>query len=181
MAAWKSCSWLTEVFAIMLLAPFLNQPERIRSVAVTSTLLTGLSMTWMVTGSIAIFGVRIIPIFDYPTFNVFRIIEVARFLERIDAFYIAVWVGMMVMKVTIMMYFGYYCFCQTLGIRAQKLFLMPYGLLILTFSIVSWETNRDYKFFSTNAVPFYVCIALGLPCILWLLLRLKAGNKKVLS
>lgn len=179
MGGYLSSSWFTMVFAIMIFASFLNEPRKTRTVALLGISLTGLSMIWIVMGSLAIFGDRIIPLFDYPTFNVFRIIEVARFLERIDAFYIAVWVGMMIMKMSIVMFLGFYCFCQTFGIKRQRPFLIPFGLLTLTYSLVSWGDRSEYKKFLGNSISFYSLIALAVPTIIWILLRWKQANKKV--
>lgn len=179
MGSFTSSTWFAEVVIIMLFASFLNNPGKARTIALVSISLVGLSLIWIVLGSIAIFGVRIIPLFDYPTFNVFRIIEVARFLERIDAFYIAVWVGLMFMKIAIIMFFGFYCLCQTFGIKAQQPFLLPFGMLTLTMSIVSWDSKVEYKKFLTNGVSFYLLISLVLPTILYIWLIFKKDKKKV--
>jgi spore germination protein KB len=179
MGSYTSSSWFTEVFAIMLLASFMNKPDKARNVALVGIVLTGLSMTWVVVGSIAIFGVRIIPLFEYPTFNVFRIIEVARFLERTDAFFIAVWVGLMFMKVAIVMFFSFYCFCQTFGIGAHKPFLVPFGMLTLTLSLTSWGSKLEYNRFLRDSGSFYLLISLVIPVILWILVRWKNSTGKV--
>ncbi|KIL40979.1 hypothetical protein SD70_10180 [Gordoniibacillus kamchatkensis] len=180
MGAYLSSSWFTEVFVIVLLATFLNNPGRTRAVALIGVSATGLSLIWIVTGSIAIFGVGIIPLFDYPTFNVFRIIDVARFLERIDAFYIAIWVGMTIMKMSILVFFSHYCLCQTFGITEPKTFLAPFGLLTLTLSIVSWSSKVEYKQFLMNSIGFYLLLSLVVPVILYIALRLKHAGKRAM-
>ncbi|MFP3126096.1 endospore germination permease [Ectobacillus funiculus] len=145
--------WLSEVSVILLLAPYLAHPGQARKAAVLGVTLTGLSMLWTLIGSIIIFGVNTLSLFAYPTFNVFRIIEVAGFLERIDALFISVWVGTMIMKLTVYMFGGFYCLTQTFAIQDQIPFLFPYGMLTISLSICSWRNIADFTSYQTYTAP----------------------------
>lgn len=180
MGAVSPLSWLSESSVILLLAPFLNHPGKARKAAVLGVVLTGLSMVWTVIGSIVIFGAEVLALFAYPAFNVFRIIEAAGFLERIDALFIAVWVGTMVMKITIFMFGGFYCFCQTFEVRERTLFLFPYGLSAISLSIVSWENVAEFNLYNMyTATSRLLFINIVIPVLLLIVVLWKNRKKRV--
>ncbi|MEW9670468.1 endospore germination permease [Ammoniphilus sp. 3BR4] len=180
MGAVAPFSWLSESMVILLLAPFLIHPGKARKAAVLGVVLTGLSMAWTIIGSIAIFGEKTLALFAYPTFNVFRIIEVAGFLERIDALFIAVWVGTMIMKLTVFMFCGFYCFTQTFGIREQIPFLFPYGMLTMSLSIVSWRNVAELNLYQLyTATSRLLFINIVIPAILLIVVLWKNRKKRV--
>jgi spore germination protein KB len=175
-------SWLSEVSVILLLAPFLKQPSKVRKAAFFGVTITGLSLGWTILGTIAVFSAKLLPVYDYPTFSVFRIIEVANFIERIDVFFIAVWMGTMVMKLTIFMFAGFYCFCQTFRVQEKKFFLLPYGVLILSFSINAWSGSIDYITHQLYTVQSYLLFFnIAIPLLVYFTVFLKNRAKRVES
>lgn len=180
MGAVAPLSWLSEAMVILLLAPYLIHPGKARKAAVLGVVLTGLSMVWAIIGTLAIFGDKTLALFAYPTFNVFRIIEVAGFLERIDALFIAVWVGTMVMKLAVFMFGGFYCFTQTFGIREQIPFLFPYGMLTMSLSIVSWGNVAEFALYNTyTATSRLLFINIAIPALLLIAVLWKNRKKRV--
>ena len=148
-------SWFAEVAVILVIAPYLQHNKNVRKVAVIGILITGLSMTWTLIGVVAVFGSEILPMYHYPTFSVFRIIEVANFIERIDALFIAVWMGTMMMKLTIFLFSCLHCFFQTFRIKHEQPFFIPFGLLVLSFSLNAWNNQSEFANFSHYAAISY--------------------------
>lgn len=174
--------WMSEVSIILLLAPYIQNVDRVRKSAVAGVLITGLSLTWTLIGAITIFGVKILPEFSYPTFNVFRIIQVADFVERIDAIFIAVWIGTMIMKATLFLFGCFYSFCESFKIRNQGFFLFPFAILTVSYSMISWKHAEELNFFSTYTFPTFALVfnlvipVILLPLVLW---KRRIGEKRL--
>lgn len=172
--------WFSEVAIIILLAPYLQNIKNVRKVAITGMVITAFSLTWTMIGTIAVFGAEILPMYQYPTFSVFRIIEVADFIERIDALFIAVWMGTMVMKLTIFLFSSLLCFFQTFRIKHKKPFLLPFGVLVLSFCLNAWDNQSAYgiyQLYSGTAYVFFFNILI--PLFLFFTGFLKNRKKQV--
>lgn len=173
-------SWLSEVSVILILAPYLKKPERVRKIAITGVMITSFSLIWTIIGSIAVFGAEVLPTYQYPAFNVYRIIEVADFIERIDVLFIAVWMSTMVMKLAIFMYCGFYCLLQILPIQRKEYYLFPYGVLILSFTINSWANSSEFKSHQIYSVQTYLLFFnIVIPILLFSCVFLKNKTKQV--
>jgi spore germination protein KB len=171
LGAMAPAGWLAEVSLVLLLTPHLRKPEQARKAALWAVVLSGGSLAWTIFGSIAVFGSDILPLFNYPTFNVFRLIRLADFIERIDALYIAAWVGAMTMKLSVYTFAGVYSFRYLFGIkdREQGPFLFPYAALALTYSILSWENNQEYLDHTFHTSQSYLLFYnFAVPAVLWL-------------
>lgn len=173
-------AWFSEVAIIILLAPYLQNIKKVRKVAITGMVITAISFTWTMIGTIAVFGSEILPMYRYPTFSVFRMIEVANFIERIDALFIAVWMGTMIMKLTIFLFGSLHCFFQVFRIKHKKPFLLPFGMLVLSFCLHSWNNQSEYAIYQFySAVPYCFFFNILIPLFLFFTGFLKNRKKQV--
>ncbi|MGQ4665519.1 GerAB/ArcD/ProY family transporter [Metabacillus halosaccharovorans] len=173
-------SWVAEVAIILVLAPYLQHNKDVRKVAVIGILITGITLTWTLVGMVAVFSADILPMYHYPTFSVFRIIEVANFIERIDALFIAVWMGTMMMKLTIFLFSSLHCFFQTFRIKQEQPFLFPFGLLVLSFCLNSWKNQSEYALYQHFAgISYSLFFNILIPLCLFFIGFLKNRKKQV--
>ncbi len=164
-------SWLSEVAIVLLVAPFLNHPQEAGKVGITGVILVGAVLSVFVVAAVTMFGPNLIPHMSFPTFNMIGIIQVGRFLERIDILFISIWICLMYVKISIFMFGAFHCFVQTFRIRSEKPFLLALGLLAVLSSLYAWPKTPVFNYFITYALaPFLITFNVILPLFIWLCL-----------
>ncbi|MFK7696547.1 endospore germination permease [Paenibacillus sp. HJGM_3] len=173
-------SWLSEVAIVLLIAPFLTHPQHAGKVGVTGVVLAGAGLGVVVLSAISLFGPHLIQHMAFPTFNMIGIIQLGRFLERVDLLFISIWISMMYVKISIFMFGAFHCFVQTFRVRSEKPFLFALGLTAILSSLFSWAKTPLFNYFNAYAlVPLLLTFNVILPFIIWLCLRMTSpGSMK---
>ncbi|TMV51600.1 hypothetical protein FE783_07450 [Paenibacillus mesophilus] len=163
--------WLSEAAVLLLVAPFLNDPGAARKVGITGVVFAGVELAVFVIAAFTILGPKIVSHLTFPTFNMIGIIQIGRFLERVDILFISIWICMVYIKLSIFMFGAFHCFVESFRIRSVKPFLFALGLLAALSSLYTWPKETHLNYFSTYAVaPFLLSFNVILPLIIWLCL-----------
>lgn len=164
-------SWLSEAAVLLLVAPFLKDPGATRKVGLSGVIGAGIELGLFVVAAVAIFGPKLVSHLSFPTFNMIGIIQIGRFLERVDILFISIWVSMVYVKLSIFMFGAFHCFVQTFRIRSEKPFLFALGLLAILSSLYAWPKTTYLHDFNTYALaPFLLTFNVMLPLVIWLFL-----------
>jgi spore germination protein KB len=176
-------SWLSEVAIVLLVAPFLNHPQEAGKVGISGVILAGVVLSVFVVAAVTIYGPNLLTHMSFPTFNMIGIIQVGRFLERVDILFISIWICLMYVKISIFMFGAFHCFVQTFRIRCEKPFLFALGLLAVLSSLYAWPKTPYFNYFITFALaPYLLAFNVILPLFIRLCLcvtnmkRLKGEN-----
>lgn len=129
-------SWLGEVFIILMLMPHLSQPKKVTKVVYSSILVLG---SFLLVGvlSIGLFGAHTTAVTTFPALSMVRIIEVAEFLDHMDAFIMTIWVAGVFIKAGFIFYFCCIGYAQMAGSNRYRLNIIPIGI-ILTIGATFW-------------------------------------------
>lgn len=164
-------SWLSEAAVLLLVAPSLNDPVAARKVAITGVVGAGVELAVFVVAAFSILGPNIVSHLSFPTFNMIGIIQIGRFLERVDIVFISIWICMVYIKLSIFMFGAFHCFVETFRIRSVKPLLFALGLLAVLSSLYTWPKATYLDYFNTYAVaPFLLSFNVILPLLIWLCL-----------
>ncbi|CAG7635229.1 endospore germination permease [Paenibacillus allorhizosphaerae] len=164
-------SWFSEVAFLLLLAPFMNRPGEAGKAGVWGIALAVTELCMIVATVITVFGPRLVMHMSYPTFTLMGIIQITRFLERIDILFISIWICLMYLKMAIFMFGAFHCFVQTCRIRSEKPFLLALGLLTVMSSIYTWPRTSDLAHFTAYPLsPYLFAFNVLLPLVIWLCL-----------
>jgi len=170
-------TWLLQVSILLLIAPFMSKPTEAGKVGIWGIVLTCVQLGVIVVAAITIIGSRLISIMTYPTFYMVGIIQIGSFLERIDILFISIWICMMYVKMSIVMFAAFHCFVDTFQIRREKPFLLGLGLFTMLTSMYAWPRATDLADFGkTSLIPYAVTFNVLIPLALWMLLRFIAPN-----
>ncbi|OXM85280.1 GerAB/ArcD/ProY family transporter [Paenibacillus rigui] len=162
-------SWLSEGAILLLLAPFLESPEKARMVGLIGIGASGLILTAFVIVTITVFGSRLIQMMVYPTFEVIGIIKVSSLLERLDILFITFWIGSMYVKISLFLFATFHSFVHTFRIRYDKPFLIILGLICALTTLYAWPKAAQLMEFNNYAsVPLLVFFNVLLPVGLWI-------------
>jgi len=170
-------TWLLQVSILLLIAPFMSKPEEAGKVGMWGIVLTSIELGIIVVAAITIIGSRLISIMSYPTFYMIGIIQIGTFLERIDLLFISIWICMMYVKMSIVMFATFHCFIHTFRIRNEKPFLLCLGLFTILTTMYAWPKSVDLAYFSkTVLIPYAITFNVLIPLVIWLLLRFIKPN-----
>lgn len=179
LGAMTPLGWLSESAMILYLIPYLKKPETIRRHTMWAVLIVGISLAWTVLGTIMIFGSELVSYLTYPAFNSFRIIRLGRFLERIDIFFVIIWVATVFMKFTIFFFLTVVSLRDTMQLKTEKSIILPLGILVIYFSIASWENTADIsRSINFALIPFLLFQNVIVTFVLFLGSYFKKINKQ---
>lgn len=162
--------WLSEVSIVLFLLPYFQKTSQGARAAIWATLLSGAMILTSIVVIIAVFGVRIVSVLSYPSFAALGIVEIGKFMERIDVFLLTGWMASMFAKVSIYLF----CFFQLLDylfrIRSKSSSLTAFAVsaFISASSIYSWPRNSNFiEYIFTSLSAYLLVNNYGLFLLIW--------------
>lgn len=152
-------SLTVEIIGIAIILPFLNQPEKTKSVFILAFLLLTLYLIILSLIVIALFGADLARQLTFPFFNAVRLVSVGNFLERIESFHVAIWILGMYLRVS----FYYYLIVLGLGqifhLKSYKPLILPVGTIIVSLTTVVGQNIVEIReFTSFKYYPWYTLV-----------------------
>ncbi|MEW9671777.1 endospore germination permease [Ammoniphilus sp. 3BR4] len=105
----------------------------------------------------------------FPTYALAKKIEIAQFLQRIEALVAAMWVLSIYFKATLYLYSSITGLAQILRLQSYRTLTIPMGLIMIVLSLVVYP-NTVYMGYADKIVfvPYSMAIGLGIPFLLLL-------------
>ena len=104
-------------------------------------------------------------LYNYPTFQVSRLINVGELLNRMEIIIMVAFLSMGFVKISVLLYGTVLGSAQLLGLRTYRPLILPLGILMIILSLINfksvteniWVANQIYPIY---AIPFEVIIPL---------------------
>ena len=161
-------AWITQiVIVIFMSAPYLKViDKRLTQASVGAVAVLGI-MLMVGVSAIAIFGAERTAQLQFPALNMVRNIDIYDFIQRLDAFIFAIWVGGITIKLIALFFFIAVGLGQWSRIANYKVIIPPVAVLI-TFGSILWIKNEHTLFFLFQyaVLPIMVVTVLVIPLIL---------------
>lgn len=171
--------WRGELVLLMILLPYLNNYKEARYAGYKATILLGAVLAIDIIMALVVFGQQAAN-YVFPIHTLATYISVAGFVERVEAFVLALWVAGITMKVSI----WYYCItvtaARTFNLKDYKPIVIPLGVIQLAWSYTAFDNIRQLvEFFEEPWITFALFFEFVIPVSLLLLavLRKKGGAK----
>ncbi len=171
--------WRGEVFLTLILLPYLNSYREARAAGYKAVLLLGLVLGIDIAMVLAVFGEQaanqVFPVHALATY-----ISVAGFLERVEAFILALWVAGVTVKVTIWFFCAVMVTAQTFGLQDYKPVVLPLGIIQAVWAITIYDNVREMvDFFARPWITFSVFFEFIVPFTLLIIavVRRKGGRR----
>ncbi|MDD4237624.1 MAG: endospore germination permease [Desulfotomaculaceae bacterium] len=129
--------WRGEVLLLAMLLPCLAEPRKGRMIGIWSVVLLGLLLLFNEIIIIALFGPTLNRLI-FPTFIIPSEILVGGFL-RVDSIMVIVWMSGILLKLAIFYYATVLGTAQLLNLKDYKPVVLPIGVILTAFSILSFE------------------------------------------
>lgn len=151
-------AWTGECAVILMLAPFLADRKKAMRATVYAALIVFFSMLVVTLGIIGIFSAEAVSRMLFPTFSLARITQLPAMpvFERLDALVMIIWVAGATFKVITFFYAGTLAFAQLFGLASYKTLIIPSGILLISLSLVSWDSLSDLLVFSSMVFPLSI-------------------------
>lgn len=166
--------WRTEVAVMLMLLPYLKEPREGKRAVVGAVLILGFLVTVDVISNLAIFGPELTANSTFPTLNQIRYISLARFLDRIEAVVMILWVAGVLIKIGVFYYVAVLALAQLFQLQDYKPVVLPVGFLLVLLADTLFKGSQDLKEFiikplAVMAYTFHIAI----PLLLLVIARLR--------
>ncbi|WP_286724828.1 endospore germination permease [Pelotomaculum sp. PtaB.Bin117] len=170
--------WFGEIVVMAVLIPYLNKAKEAYRVAASATLITGSILIFSYVNSMALYGPEAADGWIFPSLNKVRIVNIANFLERLEALIMFVWVAGGMVKISIFYWAAVLGSAQWLELKDYKPLVLPVGVIILALSIMAHESILGlYTFLATSALPFWIVFQACIPLLLLIAAMLRGPRK----
>jgi len=179
--AFAPTSWMGEIVAITMVIPYINQPGKSRRYGVGAVILVGLLLLLSIFTSVGVLGAPSTAKFQFPLLEMVRLINIAEFIERIDALVMVTWVAGVYIKISVFFYVAVLAISQWTQIQDYKPVTFPVGVILTAFSLLIFENTVELADFLSQTFPSYALYLFegGIPLLLLItaLITGKRGEK----
>lgn len=166
-------SWYGEICLLAILFPFVNKSKEVMKKGLISLLAITVFLTIDVLVTIGVLGSSLTSVVTLPFWVVTRSIEIGEVLQRLESFFLVIWITGIIIKASLLSYL--------IGLGISQVFGFPKTNLVLGFIVIS---ELFISLFMGNASqvnvilksfwpPFAIVFELVIPIILLIIRRLK--------
>lgn len=166
-----------ETVAFLMVICFLENVKFAKSSAIKALIITGLLLVMASVRSIGVLGVTA-PIHTYPSFQAVRLINIGNILTRLEIIVVGNLLAMGFLKISVLYYGTVLGTAQLLKPRSYLPLVLPIGAMLVSFSILQFDSVIENIFFTFEIYPYYVIpFQIGLP-LLSLIIAIVRGLPK---
>lgn len=177
--AYPATVFFAEAYIITMLLPYLSKPEQGRAVVFWGVALTGCLLSVLMLAGIAVLNCEAGRT-QFIALSLARRISIGEFIERLDPLVMLMWMGGLLIKVTVFYFFTITGLSCWLGIKGHKSFIIPVGVVLVVLSGYMWPNAIEFRYQLSAILPAVsLPIQLGIPLLLLIvaLLRGKGSEK----
>lgn len=157
-----------EAILIPMLFPYVQDQHKVLRYSMLAVLIGTFFLVALNAAVMSLFGPIEAANLTLPVYSLVRMISIGHFLERIEAIMVAVWVGLLFIKMCIFLYAGVLGTGQWLRLKTTKFLIIPFGGVALILSYTSFKNLSELKHFATpkHWGAYSLTLEFLIPCIL---------------
>jgi spore germination protein KB len=173
-------AWMGYAVTICVLTPHLNKKHEVYKAAVLSTVIFGLFLSVVAVASIASFGPEISAQWMVPFLSLTRMVDIAKFLSRLEPVIMAVWVAGGAVQISFFHWLGALGCAQWLGLKDYKPIVLPLMVIVLALNIALHDSIMHlFSFLGTFWGPYSLTLfQAGIPFFLLVIAILRGQGVK---
>ncbi|QJC51076.1 endospore germination permease [Paenibacillus albicereus] len=171
-----------EAAVLLMLAPYVKEDDEkaARSAVFQGFFTGGLLLFLLMLLCVLVLGPNMMALKHYPTFLLAQRIEIGRFLERMEAFLIFLWIVTVFYKALLYSFSLQKAIGELARLRDDRVLAMPLALLLLAGGMISVPNIAAYNKLIQAYFPYYdLIVYLGLPLLLLALLAIPAARRRL--
>jgi len=147
-------AWHSEILALAMIIPFLTKPDESGKIAYKSLAMVGFIFLIVTAGSIATFG-ELVAFMSYPFLNTARIINIAKFIDRLDPLIMVIWLAGGFVKITFFYYIAVLGSAQLFKLNSYRPLVLPIGIILVAMAVAVGENSIQIAHFLSHIFPVY--------------------------
>ena len=169
-----------ELVLLLMLFPYVNNVKGAKKSFLFGTALSGFCLTLITLACLIGLSPIITELVLYPTFYVVKKINVADFIQRVEAGLAVLWFISVFFKLAICFFAAVISLSHTLNLKSYRSLAMPMAMIIFVLSLIAFPNITYFREFAAKIGPFYTgTFGLVLPLILLIgaLIRKRLSGK----
>ncbi|CEG34267.1 GerAB/ArcD/ProY family transporter [Peribacillus simplex] len=169
-----------EIISFLMIFPYLNEPERLKKIGISSIAAAGIFLAIIMAMNIAVLGVDLTTRSQYPLLSLIQSIEVAGFLERLDVYFLFLLMIGGFIKISVFTYVAVTGTANVFNVKQPSRLAYPVGFVILLSSIIIASSFTEHMHEGLGAVPIYIHLPFQviIPLLLLIIAFFKNRKKK---
>ncbi|WP_338449729.1 GerAB/ArcD/ProY family transporter [Niallia oryzisoli] len=170
-----------EVIVFAMILPYLNHPKQVKITSMLALGLSGINLAIVMVINISVIGVDLTVRSPYPLLSTIQSIQIAKFLERLDVYFMFAMIIGGFFKISLYLYAAAVGAANLFRIKESARLVFPLGFVILIMSLSIASNSVEHKREGVELVtvvlhlPFQVIIPLLLLIVIFLKKRYKNG------
>ncbi|GGE52716.1 germination protein [Pullulanibacillus camelliae] len=149
--------WFSEMFLLSFLLPHLKKNSPIKKWMIIMVVFAAINLSILNIISLFVFG-NLVPTLTYPVMSLIRYVNIADFLQHIDALLLIIWVIGVFLKIVLFQYCIASGCAQWLNVEKFRPLVLPLGFLMVLFSLWSASSMQDLSAYLKDTSFFYAMI-----------------------
>lgn len=173
-------AWYGEIVILVILLPMVNKPEEVMRKGIAILSAVTVSLTAEIVVCLGVFGPTFSGALLFPFWYLIESVEFGSYLQRMESFFIFIWLTGIVIKVAVFFYIGCYTTAQVLNLKNYRLVLfaaIPVHILGAVFLFSN--TSALWDFLEQLWPPIASVFELGLPCLLLAVAVIRKKKKRI--
>ncbi|HBV98664.1 MAG: hypothetical protein JL50_17460 [Peptococcaceae bacterium BICA1-7] len=171
--------FFAEAYMITMLAPYLDKQRQGRAVVFWGVASAGFLLLVLMLAGLAALKCEAGRT-QFIALSLARRISIGEFIERLDPLVMLMWMGGLLIKVTVFYYFTVTGLSSWLGTKGHKAFIIPVGIVLAFMAGYLWDNNIEFRYQLSAILPAVsVPIQLGVPLLLLIIALIRGkGSEK---
>lgn len=156
-----------EMLCFTMLLPYFNKPQKALKIGLSAMLISAIILSYTISVDIAVLGVDTAGRTTFPLLTTISMVNIAEFLQRLDAIAILTLIIGNFFKVSIYFYAAVIGTSDLFKVQKQKL-VWPIGMIILFFSVIIASSFSEHLKEAFSKGPMFIALTMemGIPLLL---------------
>jgi spore germination protein KB len=157
---WAELAW------IAMIIPFIVNKQKIKGAIFGGIVIVNVFFLILMVPIVAVFGITLAANTQFPSYALVEVIQIGRFLERIEALVLGLWVFGAFLKISIFYYVAVLGAAQWFGLKERKPLILPIGLIIFSLSLLLFSNIVELRAFGNTLVSYDFTMVFIIPLMM---------------
>ncbi|WP_179233011.1 GerAB/ArcD/ProY family transporter [Paenibacillus rigui] len=170
LGTFQTIPWYGDTFLVLFLFPYLAQPHKTMRSLFWAVILGTVFILSYVIPTLLMFGPLLTASLKYPVLEFIRSLRIADFIETLDPFLTIIWLPIIVLKISLLLYTAIHCLMKVASLKDYKPLTYSMTTLMIGYSVHMAANSTELEAFILYSWPAFAITVQCLP-----LLYLAAG------
>ncbi|MDK2817397.1 MAG: hypothetical protein PWR22_2026 [Moorella sp. (in: firmicutes)] len=137
--------FLGQIFILATFGAFVNPPRALRASLVSGLLGIAFFLSLVTMGTILVFGCCEAARLTFAAYALARVVSLGQFFERIEALFLAIWVGGVFIKITLNLYVVALGLATVTGLKEYRPLVAPLGALNVAVAALLYRNISEIR------------------------------------